>query len=145
VTTLSIFNDILITGSADSTFRVWNMNKWELSSTIKSGSNVHKSSSILGTKGMFASSTENVVKIWNINNGKNMHNLKIHNGDITSIIYDHKKDVMITTSLDKTIKLIPLNTLKVSSTITTTQPIIAMQVSDNLAAIAHQVWLKVKK
>ncbi len=82
-------------------------------------------------KNIVLTTSENVVKIWNLKTGKQTSVLKVHTGDIMCFYYNIDREYLFTGSLDKTIKVTDINTLKTIKTISVhTKVIVGIVVYD---------------
>ncbi len=99
-------DDLLATGSFDSTIKIWNINIVEKTLRTLTGHNGPVEALVLlQDKGHIASgSMDHTVKIWHINTGKLVQQLISHTGPVSSLCA-FSKDKLISGSRDKTIKI----------------------------------------
>lgn len=66
---------------------------------------------------IFASVTGNIIKLWEVTTGKRLHTLKGHEDKVSSVVFSPKGDMLVSGSMDSTIKLWKASTGELISTL----------------------------
>jgi WD40 repeat protein len=66
---------------------------------------------------IFASVTGNIIKLWEVTTGKRLHTLKGHKDKVSSVVFSPKGDMLVSGSMDSTIKLWKASTGELISTL----------------------------
>jgi len=108
---VSFNEDWIVSGSADETIRVWNVNSGECAYTLRGHIYTVKSLQFDSEKIISGGGTrDRTVKIWDMKTGKCEKTLKGHRGGIFTLQYDNEK--LVTGATDKTIRIWSLDTLE---------------------------------
>jgi len=75
-TSAKISNEFVLSGSADATIKLWNINSVECLKTFKGHLNVVSSVEILWNERILSGSVDKTIKIWNVWTGNCLHTLK---------------------------------------------------------------------
>jgi WD40 repeat protein len=110
---LSISNDskTIVSGSADNTIKVWNLETGEEIRTLKGHDSRVNSVSISNDSKTIVSGSEDYnIKVWNLETGEEIHTLKGHNGRVNSVSISNDSKTIVSGGGDNTIKVWNLET-----------------------------------
>ena len=113
VNTISISPDgqILVSGSADKTIKIWNLSTGQEIRTLKGHSQPINSLAISPDgQTLVTGSADKTIKIWNLSNGQEIRTLKGHSNPVNSLSISSDWQTLVTGSADKTIKVWNLST-----------------------------------
>jgi len=118
---------LIITGSRDSTLRVWKLpqagdrsiyqsgpptNDYENPYFIRALTGHHHSVRAIAAHGdtLVSGSYDHTVRVWKISNGEMVHRLQGHTQKVYSVVLDHKRNRCISGSMDYLVKVWSLDT-----------------------------------
>ena len=116
---LSPNGQTLVSGSADKTIKVWNLDTGQLRRTLLGHSNIVRSV-IFRPNGqvLVSGSGDKTIKLWNVQTGELIRTLTGHSGPVWSVAISHDGQTIVSGSEDKTIKIWNLSTGKLIRTLT---------------------------
>ncbi|KAI1052527.1 hypothetical protein LB507_007680 [Fusarium sp. FIESC RH6] len=102
VTCLQFDDNILATGSYDTTIKIWNIETGEVIRTLRGHSSAVRTLQFDDSK-LISGSFDKTIKIWNWQTGECLNTLQCHNEGVLSVHYDGC--TLASGSIDKTIKV----------------------------------------
>jgi WD40 repeat protein len=113
VNTLAISPDgqILVSGSADKTIKIWNLSTGKELRTLTGHSNP-VNSIVISPDGqtLVSGSADKTIKIWNLSTGQEIRTLTGHSNPVNSLAISSDWQTLVSGSADKTIKIWNLST-----------------------------------
>ncbi len=108
----------LVSGSADKTIKVWNLDTGQMRRTLVGHSDIVRSVTFRPNGQVLVSgSGDKTIKIWNVQTGKLIRTLTGHSGPVWSVAISHDGQTLVSGSEDKTIKIWNLSTGKLIRTL----------------------------
>ena len=105
VTSCTVVNDKLVSGSWDKTIRLWDISKG-ICEKVMVGHDDFVKCLISDGKYLYSSSSDKTIKKWDITLGKCLQNFKGHNRAVESIVLSSDQDnILYSGSSDSTIKM----------------------------------------
>lgn len=118
---------LIITGSRDSSLRVWKLPAIGDRSIMQSGPNMHENDNpyfiraltghhhsvrAIAAHGdtLVSGSYDSSVRVWKISNGDLLHRLQGHTAKVYSVVLDHERNRCISGSMDNTVRVWSLDT-----------------------------------
>eukprot|EP01117_Protostelium_nocturnum_P015804 TRINITY_DN6158_c1_g2_i1.p1 TRINITY_DN6158_c1_g2~~TRINITY_DN6158_c1_g2_i1.p1 ORF type:complete len:988 (-),score=211.92 TRINITY_DN6158_c1_g2_i1:26-2989(-) len=118
VSCLSMEENLLVSGGQDHTIRLWDVAQGFALNTLKGHTDGVKCVSLCKEKSSLYSSSDNQLKCWNLETGKIVSSTKIHSDVISCTQYVPDRGVIITGSLDRSVKIIDIRSMKTVKHIT---------------------------
>jgi molybdenum cofactor biosynthesis enzyme len=107
---ISLQEQIIASGSADTTIKIWNLENGQLRHNLSGHSSWVNALAITPDgKKLISASADYTLKLWEIKSGKLIHTFEGHSGSVTSIAIALNGNILISGSADQTIKLWDLN------------------------------------
>lgn len=117
--TLSADGQTLVSGSKDSTLKIWNSNTGQLNRTIDAQADFVRSICLsLDQQTLVSSDGENTIKVWNFQTGTLRYILSGHSAPVWSVVLSRDGQTLISGSEDGTIKVWNLQTGRLTRTLT---------------------------
>ncbi len=102
ITCIRFDHKLLITGSYDTTIKIWNIRTGEIIRTLEGHSGALRSLQFDDQK-LISGSLDKTIKVWNLHNGSCISTYSGHEGPVTSV--DFKDTTIISGSADCTVKI----------------------------------------
>lgn len=110
--------DRCVTGSADRTIKIYDVNKGNIIKTIPCGSSCTSLQVAKDNMRIISAHTDRTVKVFSLKNGELISTFKdMHESTITSLSLTDDNNLVLTSSRDNTLRLIEMRMNKVQSTI----------------------------
>jgi len=110
--------EILVSGSADNTVKLWDIKTGKLINTLEGHTAFVNSVAFSPVGNILASgSDDNTFKLWDIKTGKLINTLEGHNNDVNSVAFSPDGEILASGSNDNTIKLWDIKTGKLIKTL----------------------------
>lgn len=101
----------LVSGSADRTIKVWNLNTGQLIRTLSGHTDIVRSVALSSDGEILASgSGDRTIKLWNLQTGRELRTLSGHSGPLWSIAISRDGKTLVSGSEDSTIRIWNLQT-----------------------------------
>lgn len=108
----------LVSGSADKTIKIWNLDTGQLIRTLSGHSDSVRSIALSSDRQILASgSGDNTIKLWNAQTGEQIKTITGHTGPVWSVAISPDGQTLVSGSEDTNIKVWDLPTGKVRSTL----------------------------
>ena len=105
--------ETLVSGSEDSTIKLWDLRTGELKTTLTAHSNAVKSVAISSdNRTLVSSSADSTINLWHLHTSELLHTLTGHSNWVRSTAISSDGQILASGSQDKTIKLWHLHTGK---------------------------------
>lgn len=131
---------LLISGSEDSTIKVWELNTGQEIRTLTGHSNFVNSIAISPDGRFLASVGSNIIKLWELSTGQEVHTLSGHSALIHSVTFSPDGQMLASGANDTTIKLWNPNTGEEIRTLSGTNLIEAVSFSPDGQFLVSGDW-----
>ncbi len=100
-------NQDILCGRYDGKIELWNIKKNALTLTLNGGHTRWINNLVFSPDNRLSASVsaEGVVILWDLNSGKKLHELKEHNGAVTSVAFSNSGQWLLTGGIDNTVRL----------------------------------------
>jgi len=147
VRTLKILDDILLSGSDDSTIKVWNITTGELIKTIQSHTDQVRSIDVLPTNTFISSSLDGTIKMWNLTDYSLLNTIYTNSSILNSVMLPNNNYIVSVTT-DKKIKIWNLNKRELNKSIdipniNDNENLPLAMLSNNRLAIGHDLGITI--
>ncbi|PRP81044.1 WD40 repeat-containing protein [Planoprotostelium fungivorum] len=112
-----IEDNLMISGSYDRTLRLWDVKEGFAMNVYKGHTESIRAVSLNTANRLIFSASDNHLKIWSLDTAKITSNIKIHSDPISCLVYIAEKNIIITGSSDRTVKVIDAKSLRTIKTI----------------------------
>lgn len=117
ISTLKMLGNTLVSGSVDTTIKIWNLNSKQCISTLKGHTGTVRCLDFDLQKKRIVSSHDGSIKLWDLETGQLISTHNIHSEEITAFQYDSERGHIISGGADKLIKVTDMNEMKIIKTI----------------------------
>lgn len=120
---------MLVTGSYDHTVRVWDVNSPSSIMTLKHANPV-EDVVLLPGGGLLATASANTLTVWDIlSGGRVLHSVSAHSKTVTSLCTDRDGRHLLSSSLDRFVKVYELGSYKVVGSVKYQAPLLSLALS----------------
>lgn len=126
--------EIFATGSYDGKVAVWEANHINPSFVLDHGLPVEAVAFLPAQK--LASAGGNSIKIWNLTDGAQVHELRLHHKTITSIVVSQDLQFLLSSSLDRSVKILRIRDWQLMAKYKVESAILSISLDMNMCTMA---------
>lgn len=143
VSALTFWSDLLlISGSGDTTIKLWDPNKERRIATLSGHNNNVRSLAVLSSYKLASASDDTTIKIWDLGTGTCIRTLRQHTGSVRALTYANGNKQLLSGSDDGKIKLWDLRTKKSVYTFEPNQPVLSLATSRHVYVSGERTALR---